>query len=69
MSVIDLSRLSAPERLALIGELWDSLADADVALTPAQQAELQRRAAEVDAGQADEIPWEQVKAEFVARPR
>ncbi|HMK69202.1 MAG TPA: addiction module protein [Stellaceae bacterium] len=41
----DLRRLPSQERLALIGELWDSLTDEQTPLTPAQEAELERRLA------------------------
>ena len=36
----ELARLSPEERLALIGQLWDSLRDTEVPLPEAQQAEL-----------------------------
>ena len=36
------------ERLALIAQLWDSLDDHQVQLTPAQQAELERRFTTLD---------------------
>ena len=36
----ELARLSPEERLALIGQLWDSLRDDDIPLPEAQQAEL-----------------------------
>jgi len=37
--------LSPPERLTFIGELWDSLSDAELPLPPSQQYELKRRLA------------------------
>jgi putative addiction module component (TIGR02574 family) len=36
----EIGRLSPPERLALISQLWDSLEDHDVLLSEAQRAEL-----------------------------
>jgi putative addiction module component (TIGR02574 family) len=48
LSSDQLARLSPEERLALIGELWDSLSDADVPLPEAQQAELSRRLSSLD---------------------
>jgi len=42
---IDISQLSADERLALIEKLWDSLEESDVPLTPMQSQELDRREA------------------------
>jgi len=49
MKAFDMTRLTPRERLDLIGELWDSLAPADVRLTPAQDAELGRRMATFEA--------------------
>lgn len=39
----ELVRLTPPERLALISQLWDSLEDEQVPLTASQRAELDRR--------------------------
>jgi putative addiction module component (TIGR02574 family) len=44
----EIARLSPPERIALIAQLWDS-PDADrLPLTGAQQAELERRLTSLD---------------------
>jgi len=40
-----IARLSPQERLALIGEFWDSLGDEGLLLTPGQRAKLDRRMA------------------------
>jgi len=63
----EITRLTPPERLALIGALWDSLDDREPALPQAQQAELDRRLAsfETDRGQA--VAWDQIKTELAAR--
>ncbi len=65
----EIAKLSAAERLALISELWDSVADEDAPLTQAQRDELDRRLStfEVDAAQA--VSWDTVKAELGARKR
>jgi len=49
--------------------MWDrTAADAEkLPLTEAQRQELERRADDDDANPADTIPWEQVKAEALAR--
>ena len=49
----ELARLSADERLALIGQLWDSLGDADIPLPEAQRAELARRLSSLDQDRAE----------------
>ena len=68
---LGLDRLPREERLALVQELWDSIAaeQAPSLLTEAQRQELRRRADEADAAPDDGIPWEQVKAEGRARFR
>jgi toxin ParE1/3/4 len=60
---IDLDQLSAEERLALIGELWDSL-DPTVAapITPELASELDRREAEADADPTSGDAWADIKA-------
>ena len=63
----ELARLSPEERLALIGQLWDSLRDADIPLPEAQQAELARRLSSLDQDRAQAIPWEQMRAELDRR--
>jgi putative addiction module component (TIGR02574 family) len=53
--------LSPDERLALIAQLWDSLDDHHVQLTPAQQAELERRLATLDQDRTQSVTWETLK--------
>jgi putative addiction module component (TIGR02574 family) len=67
----ELFRLSAAERLELIEELWDSIADDDVALdlTPEQREDLRRRVAEADAEPTGGAPWEEVRERIRQRPR
>ncbi len=48
MPAIDFSHLSPEERLDLISEIWESLDAVDVPLTPAQEAEIDRRLATLD---------------------
>jgi len=67
LSRAEINRLSAPERLALIGALWDSADDADVPTPPAQRSELTRRLASFDQERAQAVSWEQLKAELAAR--
>jgi len=62
MSEIVIDNLSPDERLALIGELWDSLDDSEIPLTAAQREELDRRLEAMDADASNNLSWEQVKA-------
>lgn len=68
---LGIDRLPVEERLALVEEIWDSIASdsAAIPLTDAQRAELQRRIEEDDAHPDDLTPWEQVKAATLARLR
>jgi putative addiction module component (TIGR02574 family) len=71
LQALGIDRLSVAERLDLIGEIWDSIA-AEVEqapLTEAQRQEVDRRLAAHRANPQAAIPWEQVKAEALARFR
>ena len=63
----EIDRLSPEERLALIGELWDSLDDTEIPLTPAQTAELERRLASFESERDKGISWEVLKRELRQR--
>jgi putative addiction module component (TIGR02574 family) len=63
----ELARLSPAERLALIGQLWDSLRDTEIPLPEAQQAELARRLSSLDQDRTQAVPWEQLRAELDRR--
>lgn len=63
----EIVRLSPPERLALIAQLWDSLEHEQLPLTSAQQAELERRLSSLDQDRRDGITWEALKAELEQR--
>jgi len=63
----ELARLSPEERLALIGQLWESLSDTEVPLPEAQQAELARRLSSLDQDRPQSVTWEQLRAELVRR--
>jgi len=69
MATLDISHLTPKERLDLIGELWDSLSAADVRLSPAQEAELDRRLATFDEDRREAVPWEDIEAELDRRSR
>jgi putative addiction module component (TIGR02574 family) len=63
----ELVRLTPPERLALISQLWDSLEDDQLPLTAAQRAELDRRLASLDQDRREGITWAALKAELEQR--
>jgi putative addiction module component (TIGR02574 family) len=61
----DINQYSIPERVAMIGEIWDSMAEETsvLPLTDAQKALLDQRIAELDANPDDVIPWTQIERE------
>jgi putative addiction module component (TIGR02574 family) len=62
-------RLSPPERLALISQLWDSLEEGDVALSAAQRAELDHRLSSFEQDLPEAVTWAGLEAELVQRCR
>ena len=60
--VLDIERLSADERLDLLERLWESLTKepGGVPLTEAQREDLDRRLDELDRGEVEGIPWDEV---------
>ena len=63
----ELVRLTPPERLALISQLWDSLEDGQLPLTAPQRAELDSRLATLDQDRREGITWAVLKAELEQR--
>jgi putative addiction module component (TIGR02574 family) len=63
----ELSRLTPPERLALISQLWDSLEDHQLPVSAAQIEELDSRLATLDADRQEGMTWEAFKAELERR--
>ena len=60
----DFSQLSVAERIILVEQIWDSIAaeQATVPLTPAQEAELDRRLEAHRKSPHEGASWEEVKA-------
>ena len=69
VSSLGIDRLPRDERLALVQEIWDTIAAEPnpVQLTEAQRVELLQRVADDDTHPDDVIPWEDVKAEALAQ--
>ena len=66
---IDVDALTPEERLLLIEKLWDSLDEGSVPLTPAQQADLARRLADVEKNPSDQMSWEDAQKKIWGRDR
>ena len=69
MKSLGIDQLPRDVRVALVHEIWDSIAaeTVTVPLSDAQRAELVRRIADDDANPDDVVPWEEVKAKALAR--
>jgi putative addiction module component (TIGR02574 family) len=67
MSPAQVAHLSPQERLALIEQLWESLDDADLAVTSAQQGELDRRLASHEKDPAAAVSWPDLRRELHLR--
>jgi putative addiction module component (TIGR02574 family) len=63
----EIVRLTAPERLALIAQLWDSLEHEQLPLTSTQEAELKRRLVSLDDEKRNGVTWVSLKAELEQR--
>ncbi len=65
-----LLKLPAKDRVELAMALWESLTDAEreaeFALTPEQEAELDRRVEEHLANPGSAIPWEEVRRKLAS---
>ena len=66
LKTLGIERLSVEERISLVEELWDSIAEA-TPLTEAQRLELDRRLEDHKANPNDVVPWEVVKASITTR--
>ena len=63
----EIVRLTPPERLALIAQLWDSLDHEQLPLTRPQEAELERRLTWLDEDRRNGVTWLSLKAELEQR--
>jgi putative addiction module component (TIGR02574 family) len=70
LKALGIDQLSVAQRLLLVEEIWDSIADeeADVPLTDAQRLDLQRRVAAYEANPKAGSTWEEVKARLREKP-
>lgn len=68
-TLAEIVSLSVDERIRLAEAIWESIATepGQPALTEAQQQELERRLAAHTASPKDVVPWEEVKAQALAR--
>lgn len=69
LEALGINNLSVEDRIVLVHAIWDSIPvqQHSALLTEAQKQELQRRLDEHEANPGDVVPWEQIKAEALAR--
>ena len=67
LTTAEIVRLSPPERIALIAQLWDSLDDDQLPMTGAQQAEVESRLASLGQDRQSGVTWTALKAELEQR--
>jgi putative addiction module component (TIGR02574 family) len=69
-SNFDFHGLSSPEKLELIGQLWDSIPESNESLPLSEfhRQELERRLEAADAAPDAATPWEQIRARLRQRP-
>jgi putative addiction module component (TIGR02574 family) len=69
LQALGIDRLSTVERLALVHEVWDSIAaeTEKIPLSEAQQQEIDQRLAAHQTNPNAAIPWQQVETEALDR--
>jgi putative addiction module component (TIGR02574 family) len=69
LEALGIDKMTSDEKIALIEEIWYSLEEEQqqAPITEAQKAELDRRLAAHQENPAAAIPWEQIKADALAR--
>ncbi len=69
LTELHIDRLSVEDRLLLVEEIWDSIAQTPQAmsLTEHQQQELERRLQKHERNPDDVVSWEEVKAATLER--
>lgn len=71
LDLSELHSMSVDDRIEIAQTIWDSIAAQPTAALPTelQRQELERRLADHLANPTDVVPWEQVKAQALARAR
>jgi putative addiction module component (TIGR02574 family) len=61
----EIKQLSVDERLAIVGEIWDSIDEqATLDLTASDKAELDRRLEQIDRNPESGVSWDELKRQL-----
>jgi putative addiction module component (TIGR02574 family) len=63
----EIARMSPPERLALIAELWNSLGEQPLPRSDAHRAEMRRRLDALEQDRTQVVAWADLQAALAAR--
>jgi putative addiction module component (TIGR02574 family) len=71
VKALGIDQLSVAQRVLLVEEIWDSIADEEeeIPLTEAQRLDLQRRVAAYETNPKAGSSWEEVKVRLRRQPR
>lgn len=64
---LGIDRLSVPDRLRLMEEIWESIPAQELPVPESHRQELDRRLAACDADPTGGSPWEEVKARLAKK--
>jgi putative addiction module component (TIGR02574 family) len=68
-TLTEISALSVDERVRLVQAIWDTIEPETIALTAADEAEIERRLSAHSEHPDRVVPWDEVKAAALARAR
>lgn len=69
IEAVDFSQLTAAQRIALIGRIWDSIAEDEFQVPESHKQLIRQRLAQREANPGTDRPWEEVKREIQAERR
>ena len=64
MSLQDILKMSPSDRLEMVEQIWESIKPEDIEIPKAQMEELDKRIALHEAGEAEWLSYEEVKAKL-----
>jgi putative addiction module component (TIGR02574 family) len=62
ISKSEINKLTVPQKLALMEEIWTSINDEKIKITSEQKKELDRRLKKLESGQSKLYTWHEIKS-------